>query len=58
MLHRDGGDLEILDIKDRAVYVQLKGACAGCAGATQTLHYMVEKNLKDLVDERIRVIQV
>lgn len=58
MVQRDGGDIEILDIKDRVVYVELKGACAGCAGASQTLHYMVEKNLKDQVDQKIRVIQV
>src|SRR5208283_2025081 len=32
MLQRDGGDLEIVDIKDTAVYCRLAGACAGCSG--------------------------
>ena len=58
MLKRDGGDLEIVDIKDALVYVKLQGACANCAGATKTLKLMVENTLKDRVDEAIRVIQV
>lgn len=58
MLIRDGGGLEIVDIKDTLVYCRLVGACSGCAGANQTLKMMVEKTLKDMVDERIRVIAV
>jgi NifU-like protein len=58
MLQQDGGDIEIVDIKDTLVYCRLAGACAGCAGAAQTLRMMVEGNLKDNVDQRIRVIQV
>jgi len=58
LLVNDGGDLEIVDIKDSLVYCRLVGACAGCAGASQTLKMMVEKTLKDMVDERVRVIAV
>jgi NifU-like protein len=58
LLVKDGGDLEILDIKDSLVYCRLVGACAGCAGASQTLKMMVERTLKDMVDERVRVIAV
>ncbi|MFH1755517.1 MAG: iron-sulfur cluster assembly scaffold protein [Candidatus Latescibacterota bacterium] len=58
MLQKDGGDLEIIDIKDHLIYVQLQGACVDCVGAGQTLRMLVEKTLKDVVDERIRVIQV
>ncbi len=58
MVQKDGGDLELVDIKDTTVYVELKGACAGCAGAGQTLKYLIERTLKEKVDERIRVIQV
>ena len=57
-LARDGGDLEIVDIKDRVVYVELKGACSDCIGSTNTIKLLVEQVLKDRVDERIRVIQV
>ena len=58
MLQQDGGDIEIIDIKDMLIYCRLQGACAGCAGAAQTLRMMVEGNLKDNVDPRIKVIQV
>jgi NifU-like protein len=58
MLRQDGGDLEIVDIKDTLVYCSLAGACKGCVSANQTLRMLVEQTLKDMVDERIRVIQV
>jgi NifU-like protein len=58
MLQADGGDLEIVDIKDEVVYCRLAGACAGCPGAKTTLKMMVERTLKDQVDERIRVVSV
>lgn len=58
MLKKDGGDLEIIDIKDHLIYVRLQGACVDCVGAGQTLRMLVEKTLKDAVDERIRVIHV
>ena len=58
MLVRDGGDVEIVDIKDTVVYCRLTGACAGCGGAGMTLKLMVERTLKEIVDERIRLIAV
>lgn len=58
LLQKDGGDVEIIDIKERLVYCRLGGACAGCAGAGQTLRMLVEQTLKDMVDERVRVIAV
>ena len=58
MLQGDGGDIEIVDIKEQLVYARLMGACAGCSGATVTLKMMVEETLRSRVDERIRVIAV
>jgi NifU-like protein len=58
MLARDGGDAEIVDIKDKIVYIRLKGACASCAGAQATLKLLVEKTFKEQVDEAIKVISV
>jgi NifU-like protein len=57
-LKKDGGDVEIIDIKDRLVYCRLIGACRGCAGAGMTLKLMIEKTLQDKIDENIRVISV
>ena len=58
MLQKDGGDIEIVDIRDNLVYCRLSGECKGCAGAAQTLQMVIEKTLKDLVNERLRVIKV
>lgn len=57
-LQDDGGNLEIVDIKEMTVYCRLSGACATCAGATGTMKLLVERILKERVDERIRVIAV
>jgi len=58
MLQRDGGDIEIVDIKNFKVFCRLQGACAGCAGASMTLKMLVEQVLKDRVDENIKVVEV
>ena len=58
LLRADGGDVEVVDIKDMLVYCRMVGACQGCAGAQQTLRLMVERTLKESVDERVRVIGV
>jgi len=58
LLRQDGGDIEIIDIKDMVVYVELTGACANCSGSTQTLKNLIESTLKNQVSEEIRVIQV
>ena len=58
MLRNDGGDLEIMDIKGTLVYCRLVGSCQGCNHAGQTLRMLVERTLKEMVDERIRVIDV
>jgi NifU-like protein len=58
LLQQDGGDVELVDIKDQLVYVRLEGACSGCPGASVTLKKMVEQTLKDQVDDRIRIISL
>ncbi len=57
-LRHDGGDIEVIDVKDDLVYCKLMGACAGCPGATATLKLMVERTLKESVNEKLRVISV
>ncbi len=50
-LRRDGGDIELVDIKDSVVYVRLKGACGSCPMSTLTLKNWVEANLKKEIPE-------
>lgn len=58
LLQQDGGDIELIDIKDTLVYCRLLGACSDCTGAKQTLKLLVEQRLKDQVDEQLQVIAV
>lgn len=45
-LQADGGDMELIDVKDGVVTVKLKGACAGCPMSQMTLKMGVERHLK------------
>ncbi len=49
VLRSDGGDIELVDVKDGVVKVKLKGSCAGCPFAQMTLKNFVEKFLKENV---------
>jgi Fe-S cluster biogenesis protein NfuA len=50
-LRMDGGDIELVDIKENVVYVKLKGACGTCPMATITLKNFVEATLKKEIPE-------
>ncbi len=55
-LQRDGGDIELVDIKeDGVVQVRLTGACGGCPMSQMTLKMGVEKALKQEVPGVTRV---
>jgi Fe-S cluster biogenesis protein NfuA len=54
----DGGDIQLIAIKDGAVYVQLQGACVGCASSGTTLKYGVERQMKTLIHPELTVVNV
>ncbi len=58
LLHAEGGDIELVDIKDNLVYCRLTGACSQCGAAGQTLKLLVEGHLKEQIDDRLQVIAV
>ena len=58
MLARDGGAIELLDIKNAKVYIQLKGACVGCSASGSTLKYIVEKELKAAIHPDLGIVNV
>lgn len=45
-LKTEGGDIELIDVKDDIVYVKLMGACATCPMSTLTMKNFVESHLK------------
>lgn len=50
-LMADGGNIELVDIKNNVIFVKLKGACGTCPMATLTLKNWVEKTLKSEIPE-------
>ena len=43
ILSMDGGDIELVDVVDKTVRVQMKGACVGCPNAVMDLKNVVER---------------
>jgi len=58
MLALDGGGLTLLGVKNGKVYVQLQGACHGCASSSQTLKYGVERQLRIDIHPEIEVVSI
>ncbi|GGD32614.1 hypothetical protein GCM10012288_03180 [Malaciobacter pacificus] len=58
MLARDGGAIELLDIKNARVFVQLQGACVGCSASSSTLKFVVEKELKAAIHPELEIVNV
>ncbi|MCK9492642.1 MAG: NifU family protein [Sulfurimonas sp.] len=54
----DGGDIDFITVKNGNVYVQLKGACVGCASSGSTLKYGVERQLKMDIHPELTIINV
>ena len=50
-LQADGGDVELLDVKEGVVSVRLTGACGGCPMSMVTLRNGIERRLKQEVPE-------
>lgn len=56
MLQSDGGDMELLGIKDHVVYIHLVGACHGCPSAAATLEFGVLRQLRDDIHQDIGLV--
>ena len=54
----DGGDVQLVDVKDGVVKLKLTGACGGCPMATMTLKGGIERVLKQQVPEVKEVVAV
>jgi Fe-S cluster biogenesis protein NfuA len=52
----DGGDVQLVDVKDGVVTLRLTGACGGCPFATMTLRNGIERVLKEQVPEIKEVV--
>ena len=57
-LRADGGDVELVDVKDGVVTVRLTGACGGCPMSTMTLKMGVERIVREEVPEVKELVAV
>lgn len=57
-LQADGGDVELVEVKDGTVKVRLTGACGGCPMSQMTLKMGIERVLKKDIPEIKEVVSV
>jgi Fe-S cluster biogenesis protein NfuA len=52
----DGGNVELIEVKNGVVKVRLTGACAGCPMSTMTLKNGIEQILRQEIPEIKEVV--
>lgn len=57
-LNKDGGDIELVDVKDQKVYVKLHGNCNGCPMSFSTMKLGVETTIKQHAPEILEVLNI
>lgn len=57
-LKAEGGNVDLMDIKDDIVYVKLTGACGTCPMSTLTLKNWVEATVKKEIPQVKAVQQI
>ena len=57
-LNADGGDVELVEVKDGVATVRLIGACGNCPMSTMTLRMGVERVIKEEVPEIKELVAV
>lgn len=50
-LKSEGGDIELIEVRNNVVYVKLMGACGTCPMSTLTMKNWVESNIKKEIPE-------
>jgi Fe-S cluster biogenesis protein NfuA len=51
----DGGDITFRGFKDGVVFLDMKGACAGCPSSTATLRHGIQNLLRHYVPDVVEV---
>jgi Fe-S cluster biogenesis protein NfuA len=55
-LKSEGGDIQLIEVKDDIVYVKLTGACGTCPMSSLTLKNWVETTMKNEIPE-VKAVQ-
>jgi Fe-S cluster biogenesis protein NfuA len=51
----DGGDITFRGFKEGVVYLDMKGACAGCPSSTATLRHGIQNLLRHYIPDVVEV---
>ena len=57
-LNKDGGDIELVEVKESVVYVKLQGNCNGCPMSFSTMKLGVENTIKQFAPEITGVVEM
>jgi Fe-S cluster biogenesis protein NfuA len=57
-LKKDGGNIALVKVEKPKVFVQLQGACVGCASSGNTLKYIVEKEIKTFIHPQLEIVNL
>ncbi len=57
-LNKDGGDIELVEVKENTVFVKLHGNCNGCPMSFSTMKLGVENTIKQYAPEIREVLSV
>ena len=57
-LNKDGGDIELIEVKQNTVFVRLLGNCSGCPVNFSTMKLGVENTIKQFVPSIKEVVSV
>ena len=56
-LQQDRGDIELIDVDGRKIYVKLTGACSGCQVASLTLTG-IQQQMMEVLGEFVQLVPV
>ena len=57
-LNKDGGDIELVDVKESTAFVKLLGTCSSCHISQSTMKLGVESTIKQHAPEILEVINI
>lgn len=57
-LQAHGGDVEVVSIEGKTVYVRLQGHCVNCSQASLTIKNGLEHILREELDPEIELVRV
>jgi Fe-S cluster biogenesis protein NfuA len=58
VLQKDGGNIALIKVEKPKVFVQLQGACVGCASSGSTLKHIVEKELRSFIHPSLEIVNI